>query len=110
MIRKPLMNLFYRICGIGFFFWLAYDFSRFPVIPLLATEMGVSPEQVGLIVAAGTVTGIFGKFITGNLSDILGRRFMMILGCSVALIMPLTYLFFVQGALSLFVVRMIHGL
>ena len=104
------MNLFYRICGIGFFFWLAYDFSRFPVIPLLATEMGVPPEQVGLVVAAGTITGIFGKFITGNLSDILGRRFMMILGCLVALIMPLTYLFFVQGAVSLFIVRMIHGL
>jgi MFS transporter, DHA1 family, multidrug resistance protein len=104
------MSPFVRICGIGFFFWIAYDFARFPVIPLLATELGVPPDQVGFIVAAGTITGIFGKSITGSLSDIFGRRSMMIVGCLVGVLMPFSYLLFVKGAASLFVIRMIHGL
>ena len=47
---------------------------RSPVLPLFARELGASPATVGLVVAASTLTGVVLKFPAGALSDVLGRR------------------------------------
>jgi MFS family permease len=101
--------LFFRICLQGFFFWLAYDLSRFPVIPLFAQHLGLRPEAIGFAVAASTITGIFGKFLAGGLSDSLGRKILMAAACAVAVTAPLFY-FLVDSAESLIVLRLFHGL
>ncbi len=59
---------------------LSYQMARSPVLPRFAQDLGSSPELIGLIVAASTITGIFIKLPAGALSDILGRRRMMLLG------------------------------
>ena len=58
----------------------SYQMARSPVLPRFAQDLGSSPELIGLIVAASTITGIFIKLPAGALSDILGRRRMMLLG------------------------------
>ena len=104
-----MQRLYFRICIQGFFFWLAYDLSRFPVIPLYAQKLGLSPEMIGLAVAASTITGMFGKFLAGGLSDSLGRRILMVTACAVAASAPLFY-FLAVSADSLIGLRLFHGL
>jgi MFS family permease len=104
-----MTSLYLRVCLQGFFFWLAYDLSRFPVIPLYAQKLGLPPEVIGFTVAASTITGIFGKFLSGGLSDSLGRRLLMITACAIAAITPLFY-FLATSAESLITLRFFHGL
>lgn len=108
-LTRQVNSPYLRISIQGFFFWLAYDLSRFPVIPLYAKELGLSPETIGFAVAASTITGIFGKFLSGGLSDSLGRRILMIVACLVAAITPLFY-FLATSAGSLIALRLFHGL
>lgn len=101
-------RLFLRLCLSGFLAFLSYSLSRFPVIPLYAESLGVGAKAIGLIVAASTITGIFGKFLSGGLSDIYGRRRLLIAGLLVFAFAPYLYLF-VNGYISLLVIRFIHG-
>lgn len=100
--------MFLRICIIGFFALLSYDLSRFPVIPLYARNLGVGPEAVGLVVATSTITGIFMKLPSGALSDVLGRRRMLLTGSLVFAIMPFFYPL-ATGYWTLLLLRLIHG-
>ncbi|MBI4374557.1 MAG: MFS transporter [Deltaproteobacteria bacterium] len=103
------VRLYFRVCLQGFFFWLAYDLSRFPVIPLYAQKLGLPPEAIGFAVAASTMTGIFGKMISGALSDSVGRKIMMVIACVVATVLPTLY-FLADSASSLIMIRLFHGL
>lgn len=87
---------------------MAYDLSRFPIIPLYAKQLGLSPQLIGFAVAASTVTGIFGKFIAGGLSDSLGRKLLMVIACGIATVLPCGY-FLATGATSLIGLRLCHG-
>ena len=102
------MTPFRRIAIVGFSFWLSYDLARFPVLPLYAQHLGVSAPLIGWIVAASTITGIFGKFVSGGLSDIVGRRVMMLLASTIAVTAPLFYYFATDPA-SLIMLRLFHG-
>ncbi len=102
------MSLYLQLCLQGFFFWLAYDLSRFPVIPLYAQKLGLPPEAIGLAVAASTLTGIVGKSIAGGLSDSIGRKILMITACLVVTLLPCLY-FLADDASSLVTLRLFHG-
>ena len=54
--------------------------ARSPVLPVFAADLGALPELIGVIVAASTITGVFFKLPAGALSDVLGRKRMMVLG------------------------------
>jgi MFS family permease len=64
--------------------------------------------MIGLIVAASTITGIFIKLPAGALSDILGRRRMMLLGTAFFALPPFLYPL-VTGPVSLLFLRFVHG-
>lgn len=102
------MSAFTKLCLIGFLAFLSYTLARFPVIPLYAESLNLSPEQIGLVVAASTLTGVFFKLPSGVLSDVLGRRIMMLTGVFFFAIPPFFY-FLTKDATSLFVLRMLHG-
>ncbi|MDP6178478.1 MAG: MFS transporter [Desulfatiglandales bacterium] len=87
---------------------LGYQMARSPVLPRFAQDLGSSPELIGLIVAASTITGIFIKLPAGTLSDILGRRRMMLLGALFFAGPPFLYPF-VAGPISLLLLRFLHG-
>ncbi|MBI2231342.1 MAG: MFS transporter [Deltaproteobacteria bacterium] len=86
----------------------SYQMARSPVLPRFAQDLGSSPELIGLIVAASTITGIFIKLPAGALSDILGRRRMMLLGVLFFALPPFLYPL-ITGSLSLLLLRFLHG-
>src|SRR5260370_9867100 len=102
------MNPFITIILASLLARLSYQMARSPVLPTFAADLGVSPEFIGVIVAASTVTGIFFKLPSGALSDVLGRKRMMLLGALFFAVPPLFYPF-VQEPWSLLALRFAHG-
>src|SRR5262245_8445644 len=102
------MNAFLTIVIAAFFARLSYQMARSPVLPRFAEDLGSTPELIGLIVAASTVTGIVFKIQAGALSDVLGRRRMMLLGGLFFALPPFVYPF-VSNAYALIGLRVVHG-
>src|SRR5947207_2574210 len=82
--------------------------ARSPVLPTFAADLGALPELIGIIVAASTVTGVFFKLPAGALSDVLGRKRMMVLGALFFALPPFLYPF-VHDVWSLLALRFVHG-
>ncbi|HEX9522675.1 MAG TPA: MFS transporter [Reyranella sp.] len=102
------MNPFITIILATLLARLSYQMARSPVLPTFAADLGASPEFIGVIVAASTVTGIFFKLPSGALSDVLGRKRMMVLGAVFFAVPPFLYPF-VQEPWPLLALRFIHG-
>ena len=85
-----------------------YQMARSPVLPRFAQDLGAAPEMLGLIVAASTITGVAIKLPAGALSDVLGRKRMMLLGCLFFAAPPFLYPF-VYSASALLALRFLHG-
>jgi len=87
---------------------LGYQMARSPVLPQFAADLGAAPELLGLIVGASTVTGVFLKLPAGALSDVLGRRRMLIAGALFFALPPFFYPLIAEpyGLLAL---RFVHG-
>jgi DHA1 family multidrug resistance protein-like MFS transporter len=97
-----------RLCAAAFVAYCSYAICRAPLLPLFARDLGAGPSMIGLVVGASTLTGIFVKMPAGALSDILGRRPLLLAGALVFAFMPFTYL----GCSSLgalIVLRALHG-
>ena len=82
--------------------------ARSPVLPIFAANLGALPELIGVIVAASTITGVFFKLPSGALSDVLGRKHMMVLGALFFAAPPFVYPF-IHDPWSLLVLRFVHG-
>ena len=107
MGRSPAWRLM-QLSSAGALAYCSYSMCRSPVLPLFARELGASPAAVGLVVAASTLTGVFLKFPAGALSDILGRRVVLLAGALVFAALPLSYLA-VGGLVVLVMLRVVHG-
>lgn len=105
---QRLLTPFLMLCLVGFSARLGYQMARPPVLPRFAAELGAEAWLIGLIVGASTMTGVFIKFPAGALSDILGRRRMLLLGAAFFAFPPFLYLL-VQEAYTLLVLRFLHG-
>jgi MFS family permease len=99
---------FTRLCFIGFAVHLAYALSRFPVVPLYAQSLGLSKHMIGLVVAASTLTGVILKLPMGRMSDMLGRRPLLILSACAFAFPPFFYPLATAG-ISLLALRLLHG-
>ncbi|MFQ5882601.1 MAG: MFS transporter [Candidatus Methylomirabilales bacterium] len=108
MKMAGLLSPFLILVVAGMLSRFGYQMGRSPVLPRFAQDLGASPELLGLIVAASTVTGIFIKLPAGALSDILGRRRMMLLGCLFFAGPPFLYPF-VSNPIQLLLLRFLHG-
>jgi len=87
---------------------LGYQMARSPVLPQFAQDLGAAPEMIGVIVGASTATGVFFKLPSGALSDVLGRKRMMLLGGLFFAVPPFLYPF-VADAGQLLALRFVHG-
>ncbi len=87
------MKPFITLVLAGFLARFGYQMARSPVLPRFAQDLGASPEMIGLIVAASTITGVVIKLPAGALSDLLGRKRMMLLGCLFFAAPPFLYPF-----------------
>lgn len=102
------MNAFVAIVLASILSRLGYQMARSPVLPAFAADLGALPEMIGLIVAASTVTGAFFKLPAGALSDVLGKKHMMVLGALFFAVPPFFYPL-VADPWSLLALRFVHG-
>src|SRR5499427_584152 len=102
------MNAFVAIVFASLLSRLGYQMARSPVLPSFAAELGALPELIGVIVAASTLTGVLFKLPSGALSDVLGRKRMMVLGALFFAAPPFLYPF-VHDPWSLLALRFVHG-
>jgi MFS transporter, DHA1 family, multidrug resistance protein len=102
------MNAFIAIMFASLLSRLGYQMARTPVLPIFAADLGAMPELIGVIVAASTITGVFFKLPSGALSDVLGRKRMMVLGSIFFAVPPFLYPF-VHDPWSLLALRFVHG-
>ncbi len=96
------------LCAAGFFLYFSYALSRSPIVPLYAKNLGASSEVVGWTVAASTIAGMLMKLPAGTLSDILGRRALLLAGAGVFALTPFLYPLITSIA-GLMALRFIHG-
>lgn len=97
------------LVGVDFFARVSYGLARTPVLPLYAAFLGAGPEMIGIIGAAATITGIVLKLPAGTLSDIIGRRPMLLFGLLVFATGPLLILL-AESGWGLAGIRFYHGL
>lgn len=97
-----------RLCAAGFVAYCSYSICRAPLLPLFARELGAGPALVGFVMGASTLTGVFLKLPAGALSDLFGRRRLLILGALVFATLPFTYLA-VSTLAWLALLRFLHG-
>ena len=102
------MSAFIAIVFASLLSRLGYQMARSPVLPIFAADLGALPELIGVIVAASTITGMFFKLPSGALSDVLGRKRMMVLGALFFAAPPFLYPF-VHDPWSLLALRFVHG-
>jgi DHA1 family multidrug resistance protein-like MFS transporter len=102
------MNAFIAILLASLLSRVGYQMARSPVLPTFAADLGALPELIGIVVAASTITGVFFKLPAGTLSDVLGRKRMMVLGALFFAFPPFVYPF-IHDAWSLIALRFVHG-
>jgi len=83
--------------------------SKNPALPLFIASLGVDEGTLGLIAAASTVVGVVVSLPAGALSDVLGRRRVILLSMLVFATAPFFYLL-VTSPVQLVLVRIYHGL
>lgn len=87
---------------------VSYQVCRTPVLPLYVASLGAPAHVVGVTGAASTVTGIVLKAPAGAMSDVLGRRRLLLFGLFVFALGPFLYL--PGGADWIVPIRLFHGL
>lgn len=102
------MNPFIAVMTASLLARLSYQMARSPVLPRFAESLGAAPELIGMIVAASTVTGVVFKLPAGTLSDLFGRRRVMLLGAVFFAVPPFLYPL-VDGPGALVALRFVHG-
>ena len=108
-LRSPHGKAFVLLCVISAFAYFSYNLIRTPLLSLFALKLGATPQWIGFIVAASTLTGVLLKLPAGALSDMLGRRLILFLGLFVFSFAPVFY-FFVNQIWQLVLLRFFHGL
>lgn len=97
-----------RLCAAGFVAYCSYAICRMPLLPLFARELGAGPALIGFVMGASTLTGIVLKLPAGALSDVFGRRRLLIAGAVVFATVPFTYLA-ASTLVVLVCLRFLHG-
>ncbi|MBM4430547.1 MAG: MFS transporter [Chloroflexi bacterium] len=85
-----------------------YQMGKSPVLPLFAKSLGAGAGASGVIVAISTIAGLLASPVIGTLSDVYGRRRLLLAGTGLFALMPFVYLW-VRTPEQLFLVRFVHG-
>ena len=84
-------------------------FVQFPTIAPFAEGLGASAALVGIIVAAYSVTNLFGNLGAGFVLDRWGRRLPIVVGLAITIVAVFSYSL-VQTSEQLIAVRAMHGI
>jgi len=108
-LKNARNSLFLVLCLTGFFAILSSTMSKSPVLPHFA-EYLQTPEGfwTGVVAVASTIPGILISLPAGTLSDILGRRKLLLVSSFVFASAPFIYLL-ITDWWQLILVRFYHG-
>jgi DHA1 family multidrug resistance protein-like MFS transporter len=106
---KIKLTPFLLLCITGGLAIFSSTMSKSPALPLFAGNLGISDAELGLVAAASTVVGIIVSFPAATLSDIVGRRRLLITSAFVFATAPFLYLI-VSSMWALVLVRVYHGI
>jgi len=93
---------------MGLFAILSSTMSKNPVLKPFATSLGAPNDLVGLVAAASTVPGMLVSLPAASLSDVFGRRKILLFSAFVFASAPFLYMF-VTSWWQLIAVRLYHG-
>jgi MFS transporter, DHA1 family, multidrug resistance protein len=99
---------FLMLCIMGGLAIFSSTMAKNPALPLFIRSMGVPVSTVGFIAAASTVVGILVSIPAGILSDIFGRRKVIIIAAVIFATAPFLYLL-INAPWELVLVRIYHG-
>jgi DHA1 family multidrug resistance protein-like MFS transporter len=94
---------------MGGFAIFSSTMAKNPALPLFIRSLGVNVSTVGFIAAASTVVGIVVSLPAGILSDVIGRRRVLLAAAIVFATAPFLYLL-ITDPWQLVLVRIYHGL
>ena len=100
---------FLLLCIMGGLAIFSSTMSKNPALPLFIRSLEVPLSTVGFIAAASTVVGILVSIPAGILSDIIGRRRVILISMIVFATAPFLYLI-ISAPWQLALVRIYHGL
>jgi DHA1 family multidrug resistance protein-like MFS transporter len=103
------LSPFLLLCIMGGLAVFSSTMAKNPALPLFIRSLGVPLSTVGYIAAASTIVGILVSFPAGMLSDIIGRRRVMLISTVVFATAPFLYLL-IAAPWQLVLVRIYHGL
>jgi MFS family permease len=103
------MSPFVLLCIMGGLAIFSSTMSKSPVLPLFMGALKIDVATMGFIAAASTVVGIVVSLPAGILSDIIGRRRVILIAAAVFATAPFLYLA-VSLPWHLVLVRIYHGL
>lgn len=106
---KIKVTPFILLCIMGGLAIFSSTMAKNPVLPLFIRTLDVPLATVGFIAAASTVVGIVVSLPAGILSDIIGRRRLILIAAVVFATAPFLYLL-VSTPWHLVVIRVYHGL
>jgi len=113
--KKGVKNLkitsFFIVSFIGFFALFSSTMSKSPILPLFAESLITSEFEmqfIGYIIAASTVPGILVSMIAGRLSDVYGRKKLILVSTVIFASAPFFYLFAINIWI-LMIIRFYHG-
>ncbi len=99
---------FLLLCITGLFGIFSTTISKNPALPLFANSLGATDADIGFIAAASTVVGIVASIPAGVLSDVYGRRRVILASAVIFASAPFLYLL-VHSPWQLVAVRVYHG-
>ncbi len=107
-LRKGMDRYFLILCVMGAFAILSSTMSKDPVLNPFAISLGTPTDLTGIIAAASTIPGILVSLPAASLSDVFGRRKILIISTFIFASAPFLYLF-VSVWWQLALVRFYHG-
>jgi MFS family permease len=100
---------FILLCIMGGLAIFSSTMAKNPALPLFIRSLGVPLSTLGFIAAASTVVGIVVSLPAGILSDLIGRRRVILIAAIVFATAPFLYLI-ITAPWQLVLVRIYHGL
>jgi MFS family permease len=107
-VKNTKKIVFLTICVMGFLAILSSTMSKTPVLPYFTSYLGTPKFWEGFVYSASTIPGILISLPAGSLSDILGRRKVLLISAVVFASAPFLYLV-VNVWWQLALVRFYHG-
>ena len=96
---------FWIICFALLFFMISFNIIL-PELNTFITRLG-GADKKGLIISLFTISALISRPFSGKLSDLIGRKKVMIIGITVAIVVTLTYP--MSGLILFLSLRFMHG-